>query len=65
DGESGLTVPHSDAGAFAHALNTILKDRALAKRFGEAGRARVKSDFSKEVMRDRMLALYGAIAPAS
>jgi glycosyltransferase involved in cell wall biosynthesis len=65
DGESGLTVPHSDASAFAHALNTILKDRGLAKRFGDAGRARVKSDFSKEVMRERMLALYREIAPAS
>jgi len=61
DGESGLTVPHSDAPAFARALNTILKDGELARRFGDGGRARVKRDFSKEVMTERTMALYRSI----
>jgi glycosyltransferase involved in cell wall biosynthesis len=58
DGESGLTVPPEDAAAFARGLRTILEDEALAKRFGAAGRARVQREFSKEVMAERMLALY-------
>jgi glycosyltransferase involved in cell wall biosynthesis len=58
DGESGLTVPPRDAAAFARALRTILGDRDLARRFGDAGRARVRREFSKEVMAERMLALY-------
>jgi rhamnosyl/mannosyltransferase len=58
DGESGLTVPPEDAAAFARGLKTILGDEALAKRFGAAGRARVQREFSKEVMTERMLALY-------
>ena len=64
DGESGLTVPPEDVAAFARAVNTILGDRELARRFGDAGRARVKREFSKEVMRERMLALYRDVAPA-
>jgi rhamnosyl/mannosyltransferase len=58
DGESGLTVPPSDAAAFARALTRILSDRAVARRMGEAGRSRVHREFSKEVMAERMLALY-------
>jgi rhamnosyl/mannosyltransferase len=58
DGESGLTVKVGDAEAFGRALGAILGDRELARRFGEAGRARVKREFSKEVMAERMLAVY-------
>ncbi|HEY2513319.1 MAG TPA: glycosyltransferase [Polyangiaceae bacterium] len=66
DGESGLTVPPKDAEAFAGALRTILGDRDLARRFGEAGRERVRREFSKEVMGQRMLALYREVtAPLS
>ncbi len=58
DGESGLTVPPMDAPAFARALSKILDDGELRHRLGEAGRARVKREFSKEVMAERTLALY-------
>jgi glycosyltransferase involved in cell wall biosynthesis len=44
--------------ALARALTRILSDRALARRMGEAGRVRVHREFSKEVMAERMLALY-------
>lgn len=62
DGESGLTVPPEDAPAFARALKTILDDKDLARRFGEAGRARVHREFSREVMTERTMALYGETA---
>ena len=58
DGESGLTVPPADAPALARALTRILGDREMARRFGNAGRARARREFSKEVMAERMLALY-------
>jgi rhamnosyl/mannosyltransferase len=58
DCESGLTVPPGDPGAFGRALRTILADRALAQRLGETGRARVKREFSKEVMAERVLEIY-------
>lgn len=58
DRESGLTVAPGDPGAFGQALRTILADRGLAERFGEAGRARVKREFSKEVMASRVLDIY-------
>jgi glycosyltransferase involved in cell wall biosynthesis len=61
-GESGLTVPPSDAAAFAEALRTILQDRDLANRFGEAGRARVRREFSKEAMAARVLSIYRDVA---
>ncbi len=58
DRESGLTVAPGDPAAFSRALRTLLEDRALAHRFGEAGRARVKHEFSKEVTASRVLAVY-------
>ena len=58
DGESGLTVPPSSAPDLARALAKLLADRDLARRLGDAGRARVRREFSKEVMAERMLALY-------
>lgn len=41
NGENGLLVPPGDAAALADALRRILDDPALARRMGEAGRARV------------------------
>jgi rhamnosyl/mannosyltransferase len=64
DGESGLTVKVGDAEAFGQALRAILADRELARRFGDAGRARVEREFSKEVMAERMLAIYRDVTAA-
>ncbi len=68
DGESGLTVRPEDATSLARALTTIIADRDLARRLGEAGRRRVHQEFSKEVMAERTLQLYRSvtckIAPA-
>ena len=57
-GESGLTVPPADSQAFGQALRAILGDRSVARRFGEAGRERVKREFSKEVMAHRVVSIY-------
>ena len=45
DGETGLVVPPRDPAALARALETLLRDGALRRRFGEAGRARMNAVF--------------------
>jgi rhamnosyl/mannosyltransferase len=60
-GESGLTVPPKDAGALAEALRALLADPARARALGEAGRERVKREFTLETMAERTLALYGEL----
>jgi rhamnosyl/mannosyltransferase len=57
-GETGLTVPPADSSAFGHALRTVLADTGMARRFGEAGRQRVKREFSKETMSHLVLSIY-------
>lgn len=54
----GLTVAPGDAGALAVAITRILADPALAQRFADTGRARVKEKFSSEAMARAYLALY-------
>jgi rhamnosyl/mannosyltransferase len=57
-GVTGLVVPPRDPGALAGALNTLLADRALAERMGEAGRHRARTDFSLEKMWAGTLQVY-------
>jgi glycosyltransferase involved in cell wall biosynthesis len=48
DGSTGLLVPPRDAAALANAIGTLLEHRALARRFGDAGRQRVMRHFRLE-----------------
>lgn len=57
-GETGITVPTRDPHALAGAMNKILSDPALAKKFGENGVKRVHEVFSKETMVKRILEIY-------
>jgi glycosyltransferase involved in cell wall biosynthesis len=50
DGTSGLLVPPADSATLAAAIRRVLDEPALAKRLGEAGRARVRERFSAEAM---------------
>ena len=44
-GETGLLAPPEDPAAFAAILETLVVDRALRRRIGEAGRARIEREF--------------------
>lgn len=57
-GITGLVVPPRDPSALAGALNTLLADRDLARRMGEAGRSRALAEFSLEKMWSGTLQVY-------
>jgi glycosyltransferase involved in cell wall biosynthesis len=45
-GETGFLVPWGDRAALAGRLRALALDRDLARRMGEAGRARLAEDFT-------------------
>ncbi|HEX8203809.1 MAG TPA: glycosyltransferase [Isosphaeraceae bacterium] len=63
-GRTGLLVPVHAPPALAQAIRTVLDDPALARRLGEAGRARVEAEFGAETMVARFAALYEELARA-
>lgn len=72
DGETGLLVPPRDAEALARAISRYLDDPELARRHGQAGRARVLADFRREGIWEALAATYedllarsGAAAPGA
>jgi glycosyltransferase involved in cell wall biosynthesis len=62
DGVTGLTVTPGDAKALADALNRLFADAALRARMGEAGRRRVREEFTADLMAERTLRLYEEVA---
>jgi glycosyltransferase involved in cell wall biosynthesis len=60
EGETGLLVGPGDVDALAAAVDALLADPDLARRFGEAGRRRVEERFSTAAMSAQVLAAYAA-----
>lgn len=61
DGITGITVPPGDVHALAHALTTLLTDGEKRMRMGEAGKARVRGEFSEARMSMRTMRVYDEI----
>jgi glycosyltransferase involved in cell wall biosynthesis len=58
DGETGVLVPPRDVVALRAALERLLGDADLRRRFGDAGRERVRALFSWPAVTDATLAAY-------
>jgi glycosyltransferase involved in cell wall biosynthesis len=58
DGVTGCVVPPADVAALAAALNRLLSNPELRAHMGTAARARAASEFTVQVMTDRVLAVY-------
>ncbi len=58
DGVTGLLVAPSDPAALARAIARVLGDRELARRLGEAARARQRAEYDVGVVIDRLQELY-------
>ena len=60
--DTGIIVPPRDAGAMAKAITRLLKDDALRRRMGVAGRTRARGHFSAERMVQETLRVYQRVA---
>jgi glycosyltransferase involved in cell wall biosynthesis len=59
DGRTGFLA--ADGAAWERALRTLLADRDLGRRFGEAGRRRVEERFERGIVSRRLVDLFSAI----
>lgn len=62
DGQTGLLVPPGDVEALVRALDALLHDPERARVLGEAGRERVRAEFSADAAAARILGLYETAA---
>ena len=60
-GETGLLVGRDDADELRRALESLMADRRLRTRFGEAGRRRVAQHFSADAIVPRYERLYATV----
>jgi rhamnosyl/mannosyltransferase len=65
DGETGLVVEPRDPAGLASAINRLLSDAALRRQFGDRGKERARTLFSKEKMVSEIWALYQQLMPTS
>jgi glycosyltransferase involved in cell wall biosynthesis len=68
DGVSGLLVPPADPRALANAIERVARDPAYAQRLADAGRERLRTHFSWDVITKQWDAVYrsvSAVRPAA
>ncbi|HLG50721.1 MAG TPA: glycosyltransferase family 4 protein [Chloroflexota bacterium] len=64
DGVTGYIIPKEDPEALADRILHLLRDDALRRRMGQAGRQHVERHFSRQRMADQTVALYQAALAA-
>ena len=62
DGQTGLLVPIGNPPLLARAMRDVIRDPAMARRLGEAGRARALAEFRAETMITKFAELYEQLA---
>jgi alpha-maltose-1-phosphate synthase len=65
DGKTGVLVPPGDPDELAGALNTLVRDPALAEAMGQAGRDRAVAEFGWRAVAEQTVALYSELVPSS
>ena len=55
---TGIEAPNGDVRAFAEAIDRLLVDENLAKRYGEAAHQRVAENFTVDIMMREMMKCY-------
>jgi glycosyltransferase involved in cell wall biosynthesis len=58
DGENGLLIPPKDPEALAHAIATLLGNKALRERMGAMGREIVLKEFRADLIAEATIAVY-------
>ena len=58
DGKTGFVVPQDDEARLVHCLATLITDRQLCRRMGEAGRRKAEQAFGLERLVAETLAAY-------
>ncbi len=64
-GEDGLIVPLHDAAALAEAIATLVRDPALARRYGEAARERLRAEFNVAGFLDKVTVVCDELAASA
>ncbi|MFH1430036.1 MAG: glycosyltransferase [Candidatus Uhrbacteria bacterium] len=59
DGVTGILVPEADSQRAADAICRLLDDQKLARKFGEAGRQRVRTHFDDRCFDERARRIFG------
>lgn len=58
DNETGILFPVENIGALKDAMMRLLKDKQLRYNLGRAGKKKIEGNFSLEIFRERIKALY-------
>ena len=58
DGETGFLVPRGDVQGLANGIARLLEDRTLARKMGQAGRARVEARYRRATHLEGLMAVY-------
>lgn len=61
DGANGLLVSFADVDGLANAAERLITDEMFARRIGDAGREKVRANYSWDVVTERVLAHYRRI----
>jgi glycosyltransferase involved in cell wall biosynthesis len=60
-GETGALVPPEDVATLQQAIALLIEETGMRREFGEAGRQRMKDEFSVETMVERHIELYRSV----
>jgi glycosyltransferase involved in cell wall biosynthesis len=63
DGETGMLTPVRDAVGLAQSVTFLAGDPARRQRLGEAGRQRVRAQYTETAVAQRIMDIYSALTP--